>query len=76
MFCRGADGEEPLTLDELVGFCILLLIAGNETTTNLVGNWTRMLLDRPDVEAALRDGSIFVVRLPWDDGRGEQRSAS
>jgi cytochrome P450 len=51
---RGADGEEPLTTDELVGFCILLLIAGNETTTNLVGNWTRMLVDRPDVEAALR----------------------
>src|SRR5262245_2621730 len=51
---RGADGEEPLTIDELVGFCILLLIAGNETTTNLLGNWTRTLLDRPDVEAALR----------------------
>ena len=51
---RGADDEEPLTLDELVGFCILLLIAGNETTTNLLGNWTRTLVDRPDVEAALR----------------------
>ncbi len=51
---RGADDEEPLTLDELVGFCILLLIAGNETTTNLLGNWTRTLIDRPDVEAALR----------------------
>jgi len=51
---RGSDGEEPLTVDELVGFCILLLIAGNETTTNLLGNWTRMLIDRPDVEAALR----------------------
>ena len=51
---RGADGEEPLTVDELVGFCILLLIAGNETTTNLLGNWMRMLVDRPDVEAALR----------------------
>ena len=51
---RGSDGEEPLTVDELVGFCILLLIAGNETTTNLLGNWMRMLVDRPDVEAALR----------------------
>ena len=51
---RGADDEEPLTLDELVGFCILLLIAGNETTTNLLGNWMRTLVDRPDVEAALR----------------------
>ena len=51
---RGSDGEEPLTVDEIVGFCILLLIAGNETTTNLLGNWMRMLVDRPDVEAALR----------------------
>ncbi|RPI08933.1 MAG: cytochrome P450 [Actinobacteria bacterium] len=51
---RGADGEAPLTVDELVGFCILLLIAGNETTTNLIGNWMRMLVGRPDVEAALR----------------------
>ncbi len=51
---RGSDGEEPLTVDELVGFCILLLIVGNETTTNLLGNWMRMLVDRPDVEAALR----------------------
>jgi cytochrome P450 len=51
---KGADGEDPLTVDELVGFCILLLIAGNETTTNLLGNWMRMLVDRPDVEAALR----------------------
>jgi len=31
------DGER-LTDIELLGFCILLLIAGNETTTNLIGN--------------------------------------
>ena len=31
------DGER-LTDDELVGFCFLLLVAGNETTTNLLGN--------------------------------------
>jgi cytochrome P450 len=68
---RGADGEEPLTTDELVGFCILLLIAGNETTTNLLGNWTRMLLSRPDVEAALRDdpskiAASFEEQLRYD----------
>ena len=68
---RGADGEEPLTIDELVGFCILLLIAGNETTTNLLGNWIRTLLERPDVEAALRAdpsklGSSFEEQLRYD----------
>lgn len=29
---------EKITANELLGFCILLLVAGNETTTNLVGN--------------------------------------
>jgi len=38
------DGRK-LTLPELLGFAILLLIAGNETTTNLIGNAT-VLLDR------------------------------
>lgn len=31
------DGEH-LSFDELLGFCILLLVAGNITTTNLIGN--------------------------------------
>lgn len=32
-----ADGE-PLSSIELIGFCILLLVAGNETTTNLLSS--------------------------------------
>ena len=31
------DGQK-LSRDEVIGFCILLLVAGNETTTNLLGN--------------------------------------
>ncbi|HYK86441.1 MAG TPA: cytochrome P450 [Ktedonobacteraceae bacterium] len=31
------DGEH-LNMMELLGFCFLLLVAGNETTTNLIGN--------------------------------------
>src|SRR5262249_19407038 len=31
---------------DIVGFCILLLIAGNETTTNLLGNLLNVLADR------------------------------
>jgi cytochrome P450 len=31
------DGER-LSTEELMGFCVLLLVAGNETTTNLIGN--------------------------------------
>lgn len=32
------EGEEKLTAQELVDFCIVLLVGGNETTTNLLGN--------------------------------------
>jgi len=42
------EGERLADAD-IVGFCILLLIAGNETTTNLLGNFLNILADRPDV---------------------------
>ncbi|GAA3211267.1 cytochrome P450 [Actinocorallia longicatena] len=45
---RDQDGD-ALTLAELVNFCILLLVAGNETTTNLVSNAMLALFDRPDL---------------------------
>lgn len=47
------DGER-LTDPEMLGFCLLLLIAGNETTTNLLGNALNVLATRPDLWDALR----------------------
>lgn len=47
------DGER-LTDQDIVGFNILLLIAGNETTTNLLGNFLNVLADRPAAWAALK----------------------
>jgi cytochrome P450 len=41
----GSEGLSPL---ELVQFVTLLLVAGNETTTNLIGNATAALLDHPE----------------------------
>ena len=38
----------------MVGFCILLMIAGNETTTNLLGNLLNRIAARPEDWAALR----------------------
>ena len=32
------DDRDVLTTDEIIGTCILLLFAGHETTTNLIGN--------------------------------------
>lgn len=48
------DGEK-LDEEELQGFCILLLIAGNETTTNLIGNAVHLLTQQPELQARLRN---------------------
>jgi cytochrome P450 len=53
------DGES-LQDWEILGFCILLLIAGNETTTNLVGNMLNLLVDRPALWQQLRHDRTLV----------------
>lgn len=47
------EGQQ-LSLVELLGFCILLLVAGNETTTNLIGNAMLCFSERPEVMEQLR----------------------
>jgi cytochrome P450 len=47
------DGEQ-LTQLELLGFCFLLLVAGNETTTNLIGNAIYCFDEHPGVIEQLR----------------------
>jgi cytochrome P450 len=47
------DGQH-LTLTELLGFGSLLLVAGNETTTNLIGNALLTFAEQPDVWPRLR----------------------
>ena len=46
---------DRLTRAELVTMCNLLLIAGNVTTTDLIGNGMRCLIERPDQVAILRE---------------------
>jgi cytochrome P450 len=53
------DGES-LQDWEILGFCILLLIAGNETTTNLIGNMLNVLVERPDLWSQLREDRSLV----------------
>src|SRR5207253_5735200 len=43
-----------LTQQELLGFCVLLLVAGNETTTNLIGNAILCFDEHPEVMEQLR----------------------
>ncbi|MEU0529151.1 cytochrome P450 family protein [Amycolatopsis tolypomycina] len=42
-----AEDENRLSLEELVGTLFLLFVAGHETTTALIGNGIRWLLDDP-----------------------------
>ena len=48
------DEGDKLSDDELVATCILVLFAGHETTTNLIGNATLLLLRNPDELSKLR----------------------
>jgi len=49
-----AEGEQRLTDDEVVAMGVLLLVAGHETTVNLIGTGVLLLLRNPDQLAALR----------------------
>lgn len=48
------DEDGSLSSEELVASCVILLFAGHETTTNLIGNGMVLLLERPDQLAKLR----------------------
>lgn len=54
MFNAEADGNR-LSREELVANAMLLLAAGHETTTNLIGNGLLALLRHPDQMQRLRD---------------------
>jgi cytochrome P450 len=56
----GGEGLSPL---ELVQFVTLLLVAGNETTTNLIGNATAALLAHPDQLARVAGDPSLVAGL-------------
>lgn len=60
MLVADQGDDLALTFGEMTTFCALLLVAGNETTTNLVGNALIALLERPDIWDRLRDDPTLV----------------
>ncbi|MFG2617157.1 cytochrome P450 [Streptomyces sp. NPDC048507] len=61
---HAVDDGDRLSPAELIGMCVLLLIAGHETTVNMIGNGMRALFAHPGQFADLRadlgllDGAI------------------
>ncbi len=54
------DEGAHLNEEELLGLCLLLLFAGHETTTNLIGNGLLALLRHPDQLARLRHDPTLI----------------
>ena len=53
------DGER-LSDEEILGFCFLLVIAGNETTTKLLGNAVVLLARHPEQRRMLVDDPALI----------------
>jgi cytochrome P450 len=59
LLAASVDGQRLSTM-ELLGFCGLLLVAGNETTTNLLGNMIICFDENPGVVERLRKNRELV----------------
>jgi cytochrome P450 len=58
-----ANGQR-LTDDELLGFCLLLILAGNDTTSSLIGSGMVLLAAHDEARAALvRDPSLWPAAI-------------
>lgn len=57
------EGEVGLSDREVVQFVMLLLVAGNETTTNLIGNIVSALLEHPEQARRVASDPALVPAL-------------
>ena len=57
------DGD-CLTEEEIIANCIVTMVGGQETTTNLIGNGVLTLIRNPDETQRLRDDLSLVAPQP------------
>lgn len=62
-FVQAEEEHQTLSPIEILGLTVLLLAAGNETTTNLIGNAVLALLDHPEELAKVRTERANVSAL-------------
>ena len=66
-----SSGDDRLTEMEIAHACMMVFVAGNETTKGLIGNGLAALIDHPDQLARLRRqperiGKAVTEMLRWD----------
>jgi cytochrome P450 len=60
---QAEEERQALTANEVLAMAMLILLAGNETTRNLLGNTALMLLAQPAVLAKVRGDRALVPKL-------------
>ncbi|MEX1670079.1 cytochrome P450 [Zhongshania guokunii] len=60
---QAEEAGDKLTADEVLAMCVLLLIAGNETTTSLISNAIICLRDFPEQEKIARADRSLVPNM-------------
>ena len=63
MLVRAESEDQSLTPEEVMSFTGLLLIAGNETTTNLITNGTLALLENPGELEKVRTNRSLITNM-------------
>jgi hypothetical protein len=58
-----AQHEGVINADEAVATWIMMVIAGHETTANLIGNSVLALLDRPDLRTRIHNDPTLMSRV-------------
>ncbi|HYU71685.1 MAG TPA: cytochrome P450 [Ktedonobacteraceae bacterium] len=57
---QAKDGSDSLSEDEILAMIVILLVAGHETTVNLIGSGTLALLEHPDQLVKLRNEPTLI----------------